>query len=90
MLHHREKPKKEHKQEQEPWRNAACWLVLHGFLSCFLVPGKMPRGGTTHSELGPPTSIINDKHASTDLLSGQSDGDISSVKVPPCFLDDLA
>lgn len=65
--------------------NVACWLVLRGFLSLFLVPGKMPRGGTTHSELGPPTSIIN-----YDLLTDQADGGIFSVDVPSSFPDGLA
>ena len=39
--------------------------------------------GTIHSELGPPTSIINQGNVPTDMSLGQSDGDSSSIENVP-------
>ena len=46
---------------QRPWKGATGWLVLHGLLSLlsYAQQGHVTRGGTTHSALGPPTSITS-------------------------------
>jgi hypothetical protein len=55
------------KQElmQRPWRNTACWLAPHGLLSLlsYTTQDHLLRGGTTHSGLGPPPSVINQENA---------------------------
>lgn len=46
--------------KQKPWRNAACWLDRHDFLSLSdTIRELLSRVGTTHGWLGPPTSIIH-------------------------------
>jgi hypothetical protein len=45
---------------QRQWRSAAYWLAPYGLLS--LLPYRtqdQPKAGTTHNELGPPTSITD-------------------------------
>jgi hypothetical protein len=42
--------------KKRPWRGAAYWLAQP--LS-HISQDQLPRGGTAHSELGPPTPIIN-------------------------------
>lgn len=58
-----------------------CLLVYFLYLAkpAFLSdPGSLPRGGATHSGLGPPISNINQENA-PDLPLGQSDGGNSSA-----------
>jgi hypothetical protein len=49
---------------QFTWRNTACWFAFGGTLSLlsYITQAYSPRGSTTHSRLGPPTSIINQEH----------------------------
>jgi hypothetical protein len=44
-----------------PWKNAVYWLASLGLLSLisYAIQHQLPRGGTTHNGLGPPTPIIN-------------------------------
>ncbi|KAL6046164.1 hypothetical protein STEG23_035474 [Scotinomys teguina] len=41
------------------------------------------KDGTPHGELSPPTSIINQENAPTDILTGQNTGENSSIEVAP-------
>lgn len=70
---------------QEPGRKkrAAYWLALLGLLDLlsFALQDHLPRSGTTHSGVGPSTTIVNQENALTDLPTGQSDGDGSSLGV---------
>jgi hypothetical protein len=50
------------------------WLSPYGLLSLL-------RGGTSHSVLGPPTSIIN-QQCTMDVLAGLSHRHTSSIEVP--------
>ena len=51
--------------EGETWQSAACCLVPHGLLILFLYSTQdyKPRDGAAHSELGLPTSLINQENA---------------------------
>jgi hypothetical protein len=41
----------------------AYWLALYDLLSlCYSTQDYKPRSGTTHSELDPPTPIINEEN----------------------------
>lgn len=43
----------------KPWRSTVYWFASHSFLSLLSEnPEPLSRGGTTHSGLGPATSII--------------------------------
>lgn len=46
---------------QSPWRSAIYWFAPHGLLSLVSHSTRDHwfRDGTAHSELGPPTSIVN-------------------------------
>lgn len=61
------------KLKQRPWRKAAYWLASYDLLSVpsYIFQDHLPKGGTTHNELGPPMSII-----SQDLPIGHFYGDI--------------
>jgi hypothetical protein len=63
--------------KQRPWRSAAYWIA---HLAVLYKPGPPTQGGTAHSSLGPPTSIINQEDAPTDLSTGQFDGTFSQLK----------
>jgi hypothetical protein len=54
------------KVEQRPWRSMAYWLTPHGLLSLlpYTIENDLPRDGTIHSGLSPPTAIINQENAS--------------------------
>ena len=69
--------------KQRPWKDAAYCLALHCWLSYLLYTAldHLPRGGTAHSGLHPPTPIINQEKALTDLPISQSDGGIFSIDV---------
>ena len=73
-----------HEQRQKPWRDAVYWLAPHSLLSLLScrTQDHLPRGGPTHSELGSPTSTIDQENTPADLPPGQSYGDIFSVKIP--------
>lgn len=59
--------------------HALYWLVPHSLLSLlsYKTQDHRPRGGPAHSELAPPTSIINQK-----TQAGHYYEDIFSVKIP--------
>lgn len=61
-VHDQEKSGKnlEAEVKQNPWRNTAYWFAPHGQLS-YLTQDHEPRGGTTHSELGPATSFTSEE-----------------------------
>lgn len=46
--------------------------------------GYLPRGGTGHHGLGPPTIIVHQENNHTDLPIGRSHGGYSSAEVPSC------
>lgn len=48
--------------------------ALHGCSAClpYTTQNHLPRGGTTHSELGPSTPIINQENAPQAALPGHS------------------
>lgn len=46
--------------------------------------GYLPRGGTGHHGLAPPTIIVHQENGHTDLLVGRSHGGHSSAEVPSC------
>lgn len=50
--------------ELKSWRKAAYWFAHHGFLNLLLysTPDLQPRGGTTHNDVGPFTSSINQEN----------------------------
>lgn len=57
--------------KQRPWGNTADWLTsstLLGYLKCT----TLLRDGTTHSGVGPPTSIISEENAPKDMPLYQS------------------
>ena len=58
--------------------------MLTGFLSklFYSTQDHLPRGGTDHSEQGPPTSIIHLKNVTAKLSMGQFGGGISSIEIP--------
>lgn len=49
---------------------------------CITTQAHLPKDGTTHSGLGPPTPVSNQEYA-PDIPRGQCDGGDSSTKVPP-------
>ena len=61
-------------------RSAAHWLAPLGLLSLlsYTIQDHSPRGGISHSGLGPLTLIITQENATT----GQSNEHSSSIKVP--------
>lgn len=65
------------------WKNVAYLLTSRGVFSYLSYTGQthLPRDGTTYSWLHPPTSIIIQENAPTDIATGQSDRDNSSVGV---------
>lgn len=67
--------------EQQPWRKAAYFLVLHSLLSCLCYSDQvcLIRGGTAQSGLGVPTSIINQETFLTDMPTAQSDNAANKV-----------
>ena len=68
---------------QRPWRNAAYWFVPYGFLNLlsYTPQGHLPNAGIAPSELGPPTSVIN-QDSPGRLAYKKSDGSDHSLKVP--------
>ena len=69
--------------KQKPWRNTAHWLALNGLLPIlsYVTQDHLPRIGTNHSELGLPTSIINQENIPTWVPTGQSGERIFSIEV---------
>lgn len=62
--------------------NTVVWLAFHGLLSCFLIaPRTTAQGDTSHSGLGPPTSIKNQEKCPTNLPKDQRCGGISLTEV---------
>lgn len=51
-------------------RNGACWLDPLGLVSLlsYTVQDNQPQGGTAHSDLGPPTSKLNQENAQVILV----------------------
>ena len=49
--------------------------------SAYTVQDHLPRGGTPHSGMDPPISIINEENAPTDVSTCRSDGGSSSNEV---------
>lgn len=60
------------------------WLAPHGLVNLlsYITQYHLLRIGTSHSELGPPISTINQGKHPTDLSTGQSDGVISHLRFP--------
>lgn len=58
------------------------WLVQ---LVSYIAQDHLLRGGTDHNEMDPLPSTGNQEHAPTDLSTGQSDVDNSSVEIPRYF-----
>lgn len=50
----------EQELKQKPWRNSTQWVSQFAFLPTLNHP---PGGGTTHTGLGPSTSVINQENA---------------------------
>ena len=46
----------------------------------YIAQANLPRDGTDHGDLGPPTSIINQENVLTDMPTGQNDGGSSSTE----------
>ena len=69
--------------EAETMEVAAYWLAPHGLLSLlsYITQDHLPRDGTAHSGLSPPTPIINQEKGSPAMPTGQSDGGMFSVEV---------
>lgn len=65
--------------KQIPNMNTDHWFLPHSLLSLlsYKTQDHRPRGGPAHSELAPPTSIINQK-----TQAGHYYEDIFSVKIP--------
>ena len=64
---------------EEPYSLASsAWLAPPGLLGYLsqTFQNHLPEGDTTHKGQGPPTTIINQEIAPTDLPTGQSDGGI--------------
>lgn len=70
------------KLKQRPWRNAAHWLDLHGFLILlsYTTHYHLPKDSTTHRVWGTLTPIINQENG-LKLPTGQSYGGIFSMKI---------
>ena len=64
--------------EQKQWRNTTYWLTQPPFL---YNPGHAFRGGSTHSDLDPPTSVINQESAPQACLQASFTEVIFSVKI---------
>ena len=66
--------------KQRPW--AVYWLIPYGLLSLlsYTIQDHVSRGTTTHSGLGPHTSIINQEKWPTGVSAGQFDEDDCSVE----------
>lgn len=68
----------EGRTEAEPWKNIAVYWFAQ---ITFSYSPEQPLQGT-HCGLNPPSSIINQEHAPTDLPIGQFNGSISQLKFP--------
>jgi hypothetical protein len=78
--------------KQEPkwklWRDAAYWTAPHGFLGLlnYAVHGHQLRGGSSHSELGPPPSIPNQENLlGTFLKVDSAVGGSGTFLEPSCL-----
>lgn len=71
--------------KHRPQRNSAHWLALHDLLSLLLciTQDSLPRGGTTHSEWGPPTSINNQENAPHLCPHANLKEGIPPLRLPP-------
>ena len=60
--------------KQRPGKSAAHWLVPGGLLNLlsYAALDHLPKSGTTHNWLSPLTSIINQRNAPTDSVTGPS------------------
>lgn len=69
---------------EQSGRNAVFWLAPQSLLSLLFCTTQenLPRDVTTHRGLGPPTSIINEESAPSDLPTYQSYGNIFSIEIP--------
>ena len=70
---------------QRSWRSAALWFALRGLpsLLSYSTQDHYARSGTAHSELDPPTSIINQENVPQQAFSQASlVGTISEWKFP--------
>lgn len=66
-----------------PGKSAACWLALRGLFSVLSFnQDHQPRDGTTHSEPGPPSPIINQDSIPTACLQTKITGGIFRLKFP--------
>ena len=70
IIHHSKKSGNELKQKQTqgPWKRTAYWPAF-SYLS-YISQDHLHKGGTAHSGLGPPTSIINQENAPKGLPTG--------------------
>lgn len=66
MRYHCAKPGQSSRLEQEHVQNIDFWLAPHGLpsLLSYVTQDHLPKGGSTHSGLNPPTSIINEENVS--------------------------
>lgn len=60
-------PGQETRNETKTTEKSATWLASHGFLGLlsYTTLYHLPKDGTSHSELGPPTLIVNQENAPT-------------------------
>lgn len=70
-------------RKQSRWGSTVYWLAPGDWLS-LLVPRRTacPEDDTTHSGLSPPSSIMNQENAPTDLPKGLADGGNCSAEIP--------
>ena len=70
--------------KQRSWRNAASWLASHSLLMLFSyrTEDHLPRGDTTQSDLGLPTSVINQENAPQTCLWDNTMETFSQLKLP--------
>ena len=65
--------------KQRLWKNTAYWIVPYSVLNLF---SYTTRFGTAHNELSSPASIVNQKNATADWVTDQSDETNSSIGIP--------
>jgi hypothetical protein len=68
---------------QRPWRGAAYWLAHHVLISllAYKTQDHQPKGGSTHTGLGPPPSIDVKMHYRLVGSAGLSYENIFSIEV---------
>lgn len=69
-------PGQETRSEKKTTEKSATWLASHGFLGLlsYATLYHLSEDDTSHSELGPPTLIVNQENAPTIMPTSHSDG----------------